>query len=290
MLPDFHQPLMKRIAAARGALSRSHLAVADFVLAHPFQAATLGIEDLAAASGVSVATVNRFAREFGFPGFVAFRAECLRVYAKTLEPVEKVRRLEGGEDGALPLMRASLAAVRDDLDRTLAGLDAGACAQVVEMLLAARRVFLVGFGVSSALARLAQQMFEQSLPVVEVLDGTGGNERVIRRLGQVGGAEDLVIGISLQRYSLFTVEVLRRARAAGAHVACLTDSSDSPLLPHAEAALLSPSDHPVLHGSLASAAATIEAISTVLVRRRSTGSSAQKLTEDLLPYLYTSAD
>lgn len=290
MSPDIRQPLMKRIAAARDGLSRSHLAVADFVLAHPFQAATLGIEDLAAASGVSVASVNRFAREFGFSGFGPFRAECLRIYAKTLEPVEKVRRLEGGEDGALPLMRASLAAVRDDIGRTIAGLDAEACAQVVEMLLAARRVFLVGFGVSSGLARMAQQLFEQSLPVVELFDGAGGNERIIRRLGQVGGGEDLVIGISLQRYSLFTIEVLRRARAAGARTACLTDFPDSPLLPHAEAALLSPSDHPVLHGSLASVAAMIEAISTVLVRRRSTGNSARKLTEDLLPYLHTSAD
>ncbi len=289
MSPEIHPPLMKRIGAQRDALSRSHRAVADFVLAHPFQAATLGIEDLADASGVSVATVNRFAREFGFPGFVAFRAECLRLYARALEPVEKVRRLEGGEDGALPLMRASLAAARDDVDRALDGLDAATCAQVADLLLEARRVFVVGFGVSSALARLAQQLFEQNLPVVELFDGTGGNERVIRRLGQVG-AGDLVVGISLQRYSLFTVEVLRRARDAGARVACLTDYPDSPLVPLAEAALLSPSDHPVLHGSLAGTAAMIEAVSTVLVRRRSTGTSARKLTEDLLPYLYTSAD
>lgn len=290
MSPEPNPPLMKRIALRRDDLSRSHRAVADYVLGNPFQAATLGIEDLAAASGVSVATVNRFAREFGFSGFVAFRAECLQIYSKTLEPVEKIRRLAGGEASALPLMRASLAAARDDIDRTLAGLDAEACATLVELLLGAQRVFLVGFGVSSALARLAQQMFEQSLAVVELLDGAGGNERVIRRLGQIGGPGDLVVGISLQRYSQFTVEVLRRAREAGARVACFTDSAESPLLPFADAALLSPSDHPVLHGSLASTAATVEAIATVLARRRSNETSMRKLTEALLPYLYTSAD
>lgn len=289
MSPEPHPPLMKRIAAQRDALSRSHRAVADYVLANPFQAATLGIEDLATACGVSVATINRFAREFGFSGFVAFRTECLQIYARTLEPVEKVRRLEGGEARALPLMQASLAAARDDIDRALAGLDAEVCTRIVEMLLAARRVFVIGLGVSSTLARLTQQLFEQSLPVIELLDGTGGTERIVRRLAQIGDG-DLVLGISLQRYSQFTVEVLRRAREAGARIACITDFADSPLVPLAEAALLSPSDHPVLHGSLASVAATIEAVSTVLVRRCATESSVRKLTEDLLPYLYTSAD
>ncbi len=289
-MPDTHLSLMKRISSAHDTLSRSHRAVANFVLAHPFQAATMGIEDLAAAAGVSVATINRFAHTFGFSGFVTFRAECLRTYAKTLEPVEKIRRLEGGEDGALPLMHASLAAARDDIDSTIAGLDVETCSRIAEMLLTARRVALVGFGVSSTLARMAQQVFEQSLPVVELLDGTGGNERIIRRLNQLTGPDDLVIGISLQRYSQFTVEVMRRAREAGARIACLTDLPDSPLVPYADVVLFVSSEHPVLHASLASAAAMIEAISTVLVRRRSSEISARKLTEDLLPYLYTSAD
>ena len=279
--------LMKRIAARRETLSRSHRGVADYVLANPFHAATMGIEDLAAATGVSVATVNRFAREFGFQGFVAFRAECLRIYARTLEPVEKIRRLETGETGVLPLMRASLTGARTNLDAALALLDAGTCARAVDMLVAARRIYVIGFGVSSALARLAQHLFEPNLPIVELIDGSGGNERVIRRMRQVDGPDDLVVGISLQRYSRFTIEMLAKAKAAGAAVLCLTDFADSPLVPHADAVLFAPSEHVALHASLTGAAAMIEALATALARRCASPETAQKLTEDLLPYLYT---
>lgn len=279
--------LMKRIAARRDTLSRSHRGVAEYVLANPFQAATMGIEDLAAATDVSVATINRFAREFGFAGFVAFRAECLRIYARTLEPVEKMRRLEGGETGALPLMQASLTCARDNLDAARTLLDSDSCTRALDMLVAARRVYVIGFGVSSALARLAQQLLEPSLPVVELIDGSGGSERVIRRMRQVSGPGDLVVAISLQRYSLLTIEMTAKAKAAGAGVLCLTDFPDSPLIPHADAVLLAPSEHIALHASLAGIAALVEALATALTRRCSTPETAVKLTEDLLPYLYT---
>lgn len=280
---------MKRIAARCDGLSRGHRAVAEYVLANPFHAATMGIEELAAVTGVSVATVNRFSREFGFSGFVAFRAECLRIFAKTLEPVEKVRRLESGEEGAQPLMRASLVGTRDNLDRAAALLGAEACGRAADMLLAAKRVALIGFGVSSALARLAQHLFETSLPMTELHDGMGGNERIVRRLGQYGKG-DLVVGISVQRYSLFTVDILAKAKAAGAGVLCLTDSPDSPLVQHADVALIAPSEHIALHASAIGTAAMIEALATVLMRRRSTPETARKQTEDLLPYLYTAEE
>lgn len=278
--------LMKRIAARRDSLSRSHQDVAEFVLANPFQAATLGIEDLAAATGVSVATINRFARELGFSGFVAFRAECLRIFARTLEPVEKIRRLEGGETGALPLMQASLTGARANLEAALTLLDADTCTRAVDLLVAARRVYLVGFGASAALARLAEHLFETSLPAVELIDGAGGNERVVRRMRQVAPG-DLVVAISLQRYSLFTIEVAAKAKAAGADVICLTDFADSPLAPHADVVLLAPSEHVALHASLTGTAAVIEALATALARRCSSPEIARQLTEDLLPYLYT---
>ncbi len=279
--------LMKRIALRRDDLSRSHRSVADYVVANPFHAATMGIEELAAATGVSVATINRFAREFGFQGFVAFRAECLRIYARTLEPVEKIRRLEGGDLGTLPLMQASLAGARANLDAALARLDAATCSHAVEMLVTAKRVFVIGFGVSSALARLVQHLFEQSLPMVDLIDGSGGSERVVRRMRQVGGPDDLVVAISLQRYSLFTIEMVAKAKAAGARVLCITDFADSPLVPHADAVLFAPSEHVALHASSAGTTAMIEALATALARRCATHETEVKITAELLPYLYT---
>ena len=82
----------QRIAQALPRLSRSHRQVADYVLEHPLQVATLPIDELAAVVGVSVATANRFARALDFDGYAAFRAELVR-YANSLLTDRRAVRL-----------------------------------------------------------------------------------------------------------------------------------------------------------------------------------------------------
>src|SRR5258708_12547451 len=84
------ETIMARIATAYPGLSRAHRKAADFVLKHPFQAATMMIEELARAADISVATANRFARALGISGYPAFRAELVRTFSATLAPVEKL--------------------------------------------------------------------------------------------------------------------------------------------------------------------------------------------------------
>lgn len=71
-----------RIARAMPDLTPSHRTMADYVLAHSFRAATMTIDELAEATGVSVATANRFAHTLGFSSFPAFRAELVRGFER----------------------------------------------------------------------------------------------------------------------------------------------------------------------------------------------------------------
>ena len=80
-----------RISRVRPNLTRSHQQMADYVLAHPLQAATMPIDELAAAVGVSVATANRFARAIGLDGYPMLRAELVRGFEAMLAPIEKMR-------------------------------------------------------------------------------------------------------------------------------------------------------------------------------------------------------
>src|SRR5260370_25369122 len=85
------ETIMARIAHVYPTLSQAHRLAADFVLKHPFQAATMMIDELARAAGISVATANRFARALGIDGYPAFRAQLARTFSATLAPVEKLR-------------------------------------------------------------------------------------------------------------------------------------------------------------------------------------------------------
>lgn len=285
MLQTDVPPLPKLIARERDALSRGHRQIADYVLAHPFHAATMGIEELAAAAAVSVATINRFARRLGLTGFAQFRAEYLQIYRRTLAPVEKLKELEGRPDGAHETMSRALGSVADNIGHARSLLNAADCEQAIELILNATRITVVGVGISAALARFTVDMIGSYCPSIETLDGTGGAGRMIRRVMQIGEG-DLVIGISLPRYTRFTIDVLRQARDQGARILAFTDGPSAPAVPLSHVSLFSQAEHEVLHGSYASTVALIEGVAAVLTRRCQTVDKARALTERLLPHLF----
>ena len=87
--------MAQRVARVLPSLTRAHRGMADFVLAHPLRVATMPIDELAAATGVSIATANRFARALEFDGYPQFRAALVLGFESTLAPVDKLRdRLE----------------------------------------------------------------------------------------------------------------------------------------------------------------------------------------------------
>src|SRR5438309_4834383 len=106
--PPVDETVMARIAAAYPGLSPAHRKAADFVLNHPFQAATMMIDELARAAHISVATANRFARALGIDGYPEFRAELVRTFSATLAPVEKLRAALQRNASVSEIARASL--------------------------------------------------------------------------------------------------------------------------------------------------------------------------------------
>ena len=105
-----------RIAKATAGLTPSYRQLADYVLSHSFRAATMTIDELAEATNVSTATVNRFAHKLGFSGFPGFRAELVRGFESALAPVERLRDELTRETGCADVMAASLADTAANLE------------------------------------------------------------------------------------------------------------------------------------------------------------------------------
>ncbi|MGK9166977.1 MurR/RpiR family transcriptional regulator [Inquilinus limosus] len=275
---------MNRLAQSVDALSPAHRRLADFVLAHPFRAATMGIEELAGAASVSIATANRFAHRLGFGGYPEFRAELLQQFQRALAPVEKLRATQQGPDSASAVLRGSLDTVSANLGQAAGLLTEDGCARAVELVLAARRVVPLGLGISAVIARFLAELLLPYCPAVEVLDGSGGTERMVRQLLRFGEG-DLLIPISVPRYSRATIDLLRQAKARGLRVLSLTDGPASPLVPDSDAALFGPAEHDVLHGSSIAVMAVAEALAGAIARRRGTVAGAAELIEEIRPYL-----
>ncbi|MFT4190488.1 MAG: MurR/RpiR family transcriptional regulator [Comamonas sp.] len=277
-----------RIGRARPTLTRSHQQLADYVLAHPLQAATMPIDELAAAVGVSIATANRFARAIGLDGYPMLRSELVRGFEAMLAPIEKMRiKLETPSS-----MRDVFAAALEESQRNIAAtretLDAAACEAAVAAILGARRVYLAGFGASGWLAGLLQRGLDGHCDNVQLLAGIGGASYGARLLARMA-PDDVLVAISYPRYLTDTVLLAQGASQRGVKVLALTDGPQSPLAAHAHVCLFAQTENQYAANSESTALALIEALSSA-VAHQAAGSvkSAARMTEAVLPWLHDS--
>ena len=278
-----------RIGRARPQLTPSHQQMADYVLAHPLQAATMPIDELAAAVGVSIATANRFARAIGLDGYPMLRAELVKGFEAMLAPIEKMRiKLEKPTSiqdvfaAALEESQRNIAATRDALDPT-------ACEMAVQALLAARRVYLAGYGASGWLAGLLQRGLDAYCDNVHLLAGVGGASYGARLLPRMGEG-DVLVAISYPRYLTDTVLLAQGAFERSVKVVALTDGPHSPILPFAHVCLFAQTENQYAANSESSALALIEALTSAVAHQsKDSVKTAARMTEAVLPWLHDSA-
>ena len=123
--------MAQRITLALPTLTPSQRQMADYITAHPLQVATMPIDGFALATGVSVATANRFARALQFDGYAQFRSALIRDFASTLAPVEKLRQHREQATATVDVFSASLEDSRRNIQQTRQSLDAQSCEQAV---------------------------------------------------------------------------------------------------------------------------------------------------------------
>lgn len=278
--------MAQRIAQAMPSLTSSHRRVADYVLAHPLKVATMPIDELAAAAGVSVATANRFARALAFEGFAQFRAALVLGFETALAPVEKLRsKLEEGPTTVADVFDSALADIARNAEATRRSLDPRVCAQAVEALLKAQRIYVIGYGASAWLGGLLTRNLDRYCENVQLLSSIESSSYGARMLSRLK-PRDLVVAIAFPRYFSDTVLLARRVHEAGVPLLAITDGPASPLAPLASLALYAKTEAQYFANSETGALALIEALcSAVAHSAKGSLRAAEQLTESVLPWL-----
>lgn len=275
-----------RIGRCKASLTRAHQEIAQYVLKHPLQAATMPIDELAAAVGVSVATANRFARAIGLGGYPMLRAELVKGFEAMLAPVEKMRvRLE--QPGSVhDAFVAALEESQRNIAATRMALSAEACEAAVQAIVQAQRIYVLGFGASGWLAGLLQRGLEAYCDNVQLMSSVGGASQGARQLPRMG-AKDLCIAIAFPRYLSDTVLLAQAAHERGVRVLALTDGPHSPLVPAAHHCLYAQTESYHAANSESTVLALIEAlVSAVALRAHGSVQDAARITEAVLPWLH----
>lgn len=278
-------PLTERIVRAMPELTPAQQRMAAFVLDNTFRAATMRIDEFADAVGVSLATVNRFARALGFDGYPQCRAAMVRGYEATLAPIESLRTSKAQASDSADVMAASLAQAIENLDWTRRALDAGTCERAIESILQAHRIYVLGLGASGYLAGLLHHGLDPYCENVQSVVGAGGSTHAARQLFKLREG-DLVIALGFPRYVSDTVTLCRRLRGRGVSVMVLTDSPTSPLAPLGDIVLFVRSKPRLSSNSEASVLAMIDAICDAVAQRaKHAVDRATELTDFLLPWI-----
>ncbi|QSN63632.1 MurR/RpiR family transcriptional regulator [Caballeronia sp. M1242] len=274
-----------RIAAAMPMLTPIHQRMGAFVLANLFRSATMRIDELADAVGASIATANRFARALGFSGYPAFREALVRGFEATIAPVERLRSsLESPASGA-EVFESSLAQAAANVRLAQTSVDAAKAEALVEAVLSAQRVFVLGYGASAFLAGLMEHGLTPYCANVQSLALHGGPSHAARRLF-TASRDDVLVAIAFPRYVDDTIALARQARQRGVRVVALTDSGASPLACIADLVLTIRAERRLAANCDTAVLAVIEALCDAVAHRaKRSVEAASGLTEFVLPWL-----
>jgi len=243
-------------------LSRSQRKIADFLMSSYREAAFMTGSKLAAAAGVDVATVTRFAQRLGYRGYPDLAAE---IQKAVMEEMSTAFRPLPEQAGLGQVVLRNLAIDRENLDRTMGRLSPEQAQQAVEMLRSARRVIVTGQWVPGLLAQVfAEYLRLLGLDAIAVYGDTAVAAAHVLDLGQ----GDVVVAIGSSAFCRDSGLLLRLARGRGARTVAISSSDVSPVAREAELLFVCPSSGAVQAPSLTTLVAMTMALFQALATER----------------------
>ena len=268
--------ILSKIQNQMHGLSKGQKLIANYILESYDKAAFMTASKLGKTVRVSESTVVRFAVELGYEGYPEMQKtlqELVRNKLTSVQRIEVANDRIGDQDVVSTVLQADMESIRmtnEALDR----VEMDACVQAIKR---AGTVYIVGVRSSAALASYLNFYLRNIYDNVRLVESTSTSE-MFEQLLRVK-KEDVVIGISLPRYSSRTVKIMQYARDCGATVVAITDKRDAPAGKVADHVLEAKSDMVSVVDSLVAPMSVINAL--VVCIGRNERAKVEKTFEDL---------
>ena len=238
-------------------LSKGHKAIASYIIEHYDRAAFLTASKLGEEAGVSESTVVRFPLEIGFDGYPSFQKELKGLIKSKLTSVQRLEVSSARIDKE-HVVKSVLQADLNKIKLTLEEIDEEIINNIVDEILKAKHIYILGVRSSASLASFMGFYFNLIFENVRLVHTTSASEMFEQIVN--AGKDDVVIGISFPRYSRRTTKAMNLVRSQGATAIAITDSSDSPLAKCAHYSIYARSDMNSFVDSLVAPLSIINAI------------------------------
>lgn len=203
--------------------------VAAFAVDNPDEIAFGTVAAIATQAAVQPSTLVRFAQALGYAGFSdmqkVFRSRLRDGVADYRERLDALKARDA-DAGPLGLLDGFAEAAAFSLDRLRQVVDPDALDRVVELLVGAETIYLLGQRRSYPIAAYLAYAFAKIGVRAVLVDNVGSMATEILRFA---GGKDAVLAVSFTPYAPVTVDLARDLAARKVPIAAITDSAFSPL-------------------------------------------------------------
>lgn len=207
--------------------------VADYILKNPVDASFLTLDQLSNIVGTSTTTVMRLSFKLGYTGYTEFQKDLQELLRDRVAPTTRLeinkKNLEHNSilnqcaDTQLANLKSMIDFLSEDtIDKCLS------------LIQSASNIYIIGMRSSFAVAYYLHYALNQILGNCVLLKADSSDN--VDTLLNIKST-DLVIAITLPRYSRSTVELLKIAKGFNPQIIAITDGYNSPLAPLADVVL-----------------------------------------------------
>ncbi|MGL4252541.1 MAG: MurR/RpiR family transcriptional regulator [Fusobacteriaceae bacterium] len=232
--------ILIKLKEMRENFSKTDEKIADYINENLSKIRLINTYELAENSGVSQASIVRFAKKMGFSGFPEFKISLVEdikgeTAGEKLELVDKEIKIDDGtEDIAEKLLRRNISS----LESTLKTMDFNNIEKAVESLKDARKILVIGAGSSAVIGKYFQsKLLEIGLDAVFEFDQHIQMLHVSRMDNR-----DVAFIISQSGKTLDTYTITKKLKGRGVEIISLTNMANNPIRENSDISLWTVSD------------------------------------------------
>ena len=250
--------------------SKGQKLIARYILDNYDKAAFMTASKLGSTVQVSESTVVRFATQLGYDGYPSMQRALQEMIRGKLTSIQRIQASDGvlsGSDLVTNVLHRDMEKIRMAIDQT----DSAEFERVVDTIVGAKRLYIVGFRSSSFLAGYLNFYFRLIFDNIVLVQG--GASGVFDQMFRVGPG-DVVFAICFPRYSELALKTIQFSRERGAQIVGLTDSEMSPIYRMSECSLLVHNEMISFVDSLAAPMSMLNALILAAARKKGTDVSS----------------
>ena len=277
---------LERIREVYEQLSNTQRKIADFVLETGDGVCFLSLTQFGLEAGVTPVTVVNFCKKLGYSSFSDFKKEFQYYIQGVISPKHVVKgdlddyRTRSEQDLLQQVMAHEMKLMSD----TFACLGRESLIQAAELLYKARRVYLVGKGLSIPVIDLFLSRLD--FLCLDAKKVSFDNLNLLPNRLANAGPEDVFVVFSFPNYSPIIGEVTRSVKEQlGSRIICITDKPTAPPACYADILLLCQTSSLVYYNSMTTPTSLVTILTSLMAvkARGQTSSTQEKITQ--LAYL-----